>query len=60
MVRDVVYFGRNRPEGGTVGDDEWNRFLEQVVTPRFPDGYTVTLGRSVPPGHLVSIAFSAG
>jgi hypothetical protein len=41
MVRDVVYFGRNRPDGGTVGDEEWNRFLEQVVTPRFPEGYTV-------------------
>jgi hypothetical protein len=41
LVRDVVYFGRNRPEGGTVADDDWRRFLEDVVTPRFPDGYTV-------------------
>jgi hypothetical protein len=41
MTRDVVYFGRNRPEGGTVGDQEWARFLEEVVTPRFPAGYTV-------------------
>ncbi|HEX3274913.1 MAG TPA: DUF3574 domain-containing protein [Gemmatimonadales bacterium] len=41
MIRDVVYFGRNRPGGGEVGDQEWNRFLEEVVTPRFPNGYTV-------------------
>lgn len=41
LVRDVVYFGRNRPGGGTVGDAEWQGFLEQVVTPRFPAGLTV-------------------
>jgi Protein of unknown function (DUF3574) len=41
MVRDVVYFGRNRPGGGTVGDAEWQGFLDQVVTPRFPAGLTV-------------------
>ncbi len=41
LVRDVVYFGRNRPGGGTVGDAEWQDFLDQVVTPRFPAGLTV-------------------
>jgi hypothetical protein len=41
LVRDVVYFGRNRPGGGTVGDAEWQGFLDQVVTPRFPAGLTV-------------------
>lgn len=41
MVRDVLYFGRNRPDGGKVADDEWQAFLDQVVTPRFPDGLTV-------------------
>ena len=41
MVRDVVYFGRNRPGGGTVGDADWQRFLDEVVTPRFPYGLTV-------------------
>ena len=41
MVRDVVYFGRNRPEGGVVSDGEWRSFLDQVVTPRFPSGLTV-------------------
>jgi hypothetical protein len=41
LVRDVLYFGRNRPGGGTVGDAEWQGFLDQVVTPRFPAGLTV-------------------
>lgn len=41
MVRDVVYFGRNRPGGGTVSDADWRRFLDEVVTPRFPHGLTV-------------------
>ena len=40
-VRDVVYFGRNRPDGGMVTDEEWQRFLDEVVTPRFPAGLTV-------------------
>jgi hypothetical protein len=41
LVRDVVYFGRNRPDGGVVTDTEWQRFLDEVVTPRFPAGLTV-------------------
>jgi hypothetical protein len=41
MVRGVIYFGRNRPEGGTVGDAEWEAYLDSVVTPRFPAGFTV-------------------
>jgi hypothetical protein len=41
MVRDVLYFGRNRPSDGTVSDAEWQAFLNEVVTPRFPAGLTV-------------------
>ena len=41
LVRDVLYFGRNRPDGGTVSDPEWQAFLDEVVTPRFPAGLTV-------------------
>jgi hypothetical protein len=41
LVRDVVYFGRNRPSGGSVSDAEWQGFLNEVVTPRFPAGLTV-------------------
>jgi hypothetical protein len=41
FVRELVYFGRNRPDGGTVSDAEWEEFLDEVVTPRFPTGLTV-------------------
>jgi hypothetical protein len=44
LVRDAVYFGRNRPDGGTVSDAEWRAFLDEVVTPRFPNGFTVIEG----------------
>jgi uncharacterized protein DUF3574 len=44
LVRETLYFGRNRPGGGTVTDSEWQDFLAEVVTPRFPDGLTVLEG----------------
>lgn len=40
-IADRLYFGRNIPGGGTVGDGEWAAFLREVVTPRFPAGLTV-------------------
>jgi hypothetical protein len=45
LVRDVLYFGRNRPSGGEVADADWERFLDEVVTPRFPAGLTVVEAR---------------
>ena len=41
LVRETLYFGRNRPRGGSVSDTEWQDFLSQVITPRFPLGLTV-------------------
>lgn len=41
MVADRLFFGRQIPDGGLVSDAEWAMFLEEVVTPRFPDGLTV-------------------
>jgi hypothetical protein len=41
LVRETLYFGRNRPGGGTVADADWKNFLNQVLTPRFPAGLTV-------------------
>ncbi len=31
----------DKPTGGTVSEDEWQKFVADVVTPRFPDGLTV-------------------
>lgn len=37
---DTLYFGTEKPDGGVVSDAEWQRFLADVVTPRFPEGFT--------------------
>src|SRR5215218_2105394 len=42
--RTELYFGRSRPDGSMVSDEEWNKFLNDIVTPRFPDGFTVLDG----------------
>jgi len=41
MTQVDLYFGRNIPTGGEVSDAQWRRFLDEVVTPRFPDGLSV-------------------
>ncbi|SMF75572.1 Protein of unknown function [Tistlia consotensis] len=40
-----LYFGRSLPGGGQVGETDWADFLDEEVTPRFPDGLTVLDGR---------------
>jgi hypothetical protein len=40
FYRTELYCGRSKPDGGMVSDEEWERFLTEVVTPRFPDGFT--------------------
>jgi hypothetical protein len=36
-----LYFGMNKPSGGTVSEQEFGLFLEQEVSPRFPEGLTL-------------------
>lgn len=36
-----LFFGRNIGERVGVSDADWARFLDEEVTPRFPDGLTV-------------------
>ncbi|MEU6806280.1 DUF3574 domain-containing protein, partial [Streptomyces neyagawaensis] len=41
-----LFFGTERPDGGpAVTDEEFRDFVEQEVTPGFPDGLTVQQGR---------------
>jgi len=40
FYRTELYFGRSIPGGGIVSDEEWNSFLADTVSPRFPDGFT--------------------
>jgi hypothetical protein len=39
-MRTTLYFGLTRP-AGSVSEAEWQTFLREDVTPRFPDGLTV-------------------
>jgi hypothetical protein len=39
-----AFFGRNAGGQEVVGDADWARFMEEVVTPAFPDGLTVQDG----------------
>jgi hypothetical protein len=39
-MRTTLYLGMRRP-GGMVSEPEWQAFLKNEVTPRFPDGLTV-------------------
>lgn len=44
FLRTELYFGTDKPGGGRVSDEDWDKFLETEVTPRFPDGFTVLEG----------------
>ncbi|HXC07403.1 MAG TPA: DUF3574 domain-containing protein [Steroidobacteraceae bacterium] len=41
VVQDTLYFGTMRA-GGPVTADDWAKFLNTTVTPRFPQGLTVS------------------
>ena len=41
LVEDRLFFGLSRPDGGLVDDAQWQEFLRDDVTPRFPQGLTV-------------------
>jgi hypothetical protein len=36
-----LYFGTGKPDGTEITDEEWQDFVSNEVTPRFPDGFTV-------------------
>ena len=40
MLRTTLYFGLARPGGAVVSEAEWRGFVNDEVTPRFPDGLT--------------------
>ena len=44
FIRTELFFGSERPDKPEVSDIEFKQFLDQQVTPRFPDGLTVLKG----------------
>ncbi len=45
MVRIDLIFGMGRKDRPEISEEDWRTFLEQEVTPRFPDGLTVIAGQ---------------
>lgn len=43
-ARTELYFGGAKPDGSMVTDDEFRAFLNEIITPRFPNGLTVLSG----------------
>jgi hypothetical protein len=42
--RTELYFGLTKAGGGIVQEAEFQKFLDEVVTPRFADGFTLLAG----------------
>jgi hypothetical protein len=38
MISDTLFFGTAMPEGSAVSDEDWSRFIDTAVTPRFRQG----------------------
>jgi len=36
----MLFFGRSVPGGGQASDQDWQRFVQTVVTPALPNGFT--------------------
>ena len=41
LVRETLYFGAGIPGGAEVDAAAWEEFQSDVITPAFPQGYTV-------------------
>ena len=44
FARTELFFGRSKPDGSVVTEKEFRRFLDEVITPRFPEGLTAVSG----------------
>ena len=44
FARTELFFGTAKPDGTAVTDEEFSIFLDEQITPRFPDGLTLLKG----------------
>lgn len=42
MIEAQLFFGRDIPGGGQVSDDNWAKFVNEVIAVDFPSGFTVS------------------
>ncbi|HXG38697.1 MAG TPA: DUF3574 domain-containing protein [Bacteroidota bacterium] len=43
-IREELTFGSDIPGGGSVTELDWQNFLADIITPRFPQGFSVSSG----------------
>ncbi|MBW1254747.1 DUF3574 domain-containing protein [Pantoea allii] len=41
MMQTTLWFGLSKPKGGSVSSQDWMRFIDKEVTPRFKSGLSV-------------------
>jgi hypothetical protein len=41
MTKYELFLGQNIGTTGRISDEDWQRFLTEEVTPRYPEGFTV-------------------
>lgn len=39
-IRTELYFGLSKPTGGIITENEWQNFVNDIITPLFKNGYT--------------------
>jgi hypothetical protein len=44
FIRTELFFGTDRSDSPAVTEEEWQQFLNEEITPRFPEGLTVLTG----------------
>ena len=44
FARTELFFGTAKPDGTAVTDEDFSAFLDEQITPRFPDGLTLLKG----------------
>jgi hypothetical protein len=44
FARTELFFGSAKPDGSEVTTEEFQQFLDDEITPRFPDGLTLLIG----------------
>ncbi len=44
FARTELYFGLSKADGSIISDADFGKFIDQEVTPRFPDGLTLLSG----------------
>jgi hypothetical protein len=43
-IRSELYFGTTMPDGSSITAEDWQQFLDEEITPRFPAGLTILEG----------------